>query len=77
MSNVSESDIPEEFDNMPIEGPTVKAFIELLAKIAARAYREELEKNNDEKEKKLHWIEVSILKCKNYRKFFCPRQDFL
>lgn len=52
--NISESDIPEEFDNMPIEGPTVKAFIELLAKIAARAYREELEKNNDndEKEKK-------------------------
>ena len=60
--NVSESDIPEEFDNMPIEGPTVKAFIELLAKIAARAYREELEKNNDndEKEKK-RWVEVSIL----------------
>ena len=45
--------VPEEFDNMPITGPTVKAFIELLAKIAARAYKEELENNNDEKEKKL------------------------
>ena len=36
---------------MPIESPTVKAFIELLAKIAARAYRVELEKNNDNDKK--------------------------
>lgn len=49
MSVVNESDIPEEFDNMPIEGPTVKAFIELLAKIAARAHREKLDKDYDEK----------------------------
>ena len=38
-----EEDIPEEFDNTPIVGPTVKAFIELLAKIAARSLKEQKE----------------------------------
>lgn len=38
--------IPPEFDNHPVIGPTVKAFIKLLAEIA---YRSEQPEKEDEK----------------------------
>ena len=42
---MTEDDIPEDFDNTPIVGPTVNAFIDLLAKIASRSLQEQKEEN--------------------------------
>lgn len=45
---MNEKKIPEEFDNMPIIGPNVKAFIDLLSKIAARPYNQDSDENRIE-----------------------------
>lgn len=39
--------IPSEFDNHPVIGPTVKAFIKLLAEIAYRSEQSEKEAQNE------------------------------
>lgn len=40
---MSETVIPSEFDNKPVVGPTVRAFIKLLAEIAFRPQQSEEE----------------------------------
>ena len=45
---MNEKKIPEEFDNMPIIGPNVKAFIDLLSTIAARPDNQDSDENRIE-----------------------------